>query len=92
MLPYHGKLAIMATIINRVRSDKFPDTIHDVIYQENQYSTADNGEPTQDCYNAIYDYIESGWPADLFYFRTNYPHSFGKEYCHIGNTYFSREE
>lgn len=92
LLPYHGKIAIMATIINRVRSDKFPDTIAGVIYQENQYSTTNNGIPTEECYTAIYDYVESGWPSDMFYFRTDHPHPFGTEYCHIGNTYFSKEE
>ena len=90
-LPYHGKLAVMATIINRVKSDKFPDTIEEVIYQENQYSMAYNGDPTYECYSAIYDYVEESFPEDMYYFRTDYPHSFAYEYCHIGNTYFSTE-
>lgn len=91
-LPYKGKVAIMATIMNRIRSDKFPDTVTGVIYQNNQYSTVNNGSPTDDCYEAIYDYNPEEWPEDLFYFRTDYPHSFGYEYCHIGNTYFSTEK
>lgn len=89
ILPYHGKLAVMATIMNRVNSDEFPDTIFDVIHQENQYSTAYNGDPTHDCYTAIYDYIPGSFPEDMYYFRADYPHSFAYEYCHIGNTYFS---
>jgi spore germination cell wall hydrolase CwlJ-like protein len=92
ILPYHGKIGIMATIMNRVNSDKFPNTITEVIYQENQYSTAYNGDPTDECYQAINDYVDTGWPIDMFYFRTDYPHPFGKEYCHIGNTYFSTED
>lgn len=92
ILPYHGKLAIMATIMNRVRSDKFPDTIEEVIYQENQFSISDNGDPTQECYNAIYDYVETGWPNDMYYFSSGSPHSFGYEYLHIGNTYFNTEK
>lgn len=91
-LPYHGKLAIMGTIINRVNSDKFPNTIEEVIYQENQYSTSDNGTPTEECYTAIDDVIYNGsFPPDMFYFRTDKPHSFGFEYLHIGNTFFNTE-
>lgn len=92
LLPPHGKIAIMATIMNRVRSEKFPNTITEVIYQENQYNTAYNGDPTDECYQAIDDYVDTGWPIDMFYFRTDHPHPFGKEYCHIGNTYFSTED
>ena len=92
ILPYHGKIAVMATIMNRVRSDKFPNTIKEVIYQENQYSTADNGTPSQECYDANYDYIESGGPEDLYYFSSGCPHPFGSVYCQIGNTYFIKEE
>ena len=92
ILPYHGKIAIMATVMNRVRSDKFPNAITEVIYQENQFSTAYNGDPTEECYNAIYDYVESGWPDDMYYFSSGSPHSFGYEYLHIGNTYFNTEK
>lgn len=91
LLPMHGKIAIVATIMNRVRSDKFPDTIPGVLYQENQFSLADNGDPTQECYDAIDNYVESGWPSDMLYFRNSRPHSFGYEYLHIGNTYFNTE-
>lgn len=35
----YGMLLIMSTVINRVNSSDFPDSIHDVIYQENQYAT-----------------------------------------------------
>lgn len=91
ILPYHGKIAIVAVIANRVKSDKFPNTIEEVLYQANQFSLAYNGDPTEECYNAIYDYVESGWPEDMFYFSSGAPHSFGYEYCHIGNTFFNTE-
>lgn len=91
LLPRHGKIAIVAVIMNRVRSDQFPNTIRDVLYQENQFSLAENGDPTEECYLAIDDYIETGWPSDMYYFRSDKPHSFGYEYLHIGNTYFNTE-
>ena len=92
ILPYHGKIAIMATIMNRVKSNAFPNTITEVIYQENQFSTAYNGDPTDECYAAIYDYVESGWPEDMYYFSSGTPHSFGYTYLHVGNTYFNTEK
>ena len=92
ILPYHGKIGIMATIMNRVRSDKFPNTIEEVIYQENQFSMAYNGDPTKECYDAIYDYVESGWPENMYYFSSGTPHPFGSQYCQIGNTYFVTED
>ena len=92
VLPIDGKQAVAATIINRVRSDKFPDNVHDVVYAQNQYSTADNGDPNEDCYTAVYAAIEYDcFPDDMYYFRRDYYHSFGYPYCQIKNTYFSTE-
>ena len=89
LLPRHGKLAILATIINRVNSTKYPDTIKEVVYQENQYSMAYNGEPTEECYAVINDFIYGAFPEDMYYFRNDHPHSFAYEYCTINNVYFS---
>lgn len=99
-LPLTGKIAVLATIINRVYSDKFPDTIYDVIMQETvtasgeivrQYSINDNGDPTEECFEAIEVFTEDMFPSDMFYFRTEHPHSFGHFYIQIGNTYFSTD-
>lgn len=52
------KTLIIMCVLNRVWSDEFPDTIKDVIFQENQFSPIDNGrwdrvEPNEDCYEAV---------------------------------------
>jgi spore germination cell wall hydrolase CwlJ-like protein len=52
------KTLIIMCVLNRVWSDKFPDTIEEVIFQENQFSPIDNGrwdrvEPNEDCYEAV---------------------------------------
>ena len=52
------KTLIIMSVLNRVWSDEFPDTIKDVIFQENQFSPIDNGrwdrvEPNEDCYEAV---------------------------------------
>lgn len=54
----HTKTLVIMTVLNRVWSDEFPDTIEEVIFQENQFSPIDNGrwdrvEPNEDCYEAV---------------------------------------
>lgn len=40
---YEGKLAVANVVLNRVKSEKFPDTIKEVIYQPGQFTVAKNG-------------------------------------------------
>ena len=52
------KTLIIMCVLNRVWSDEFPDTIEEVIFQENQFSPIDNGrwdrvEPNEDSYEAV---------------------------------------
>lgn len=52
------KTLIIMSVLNRVSSDEFPDTIYDVIFQTNQFSPIDNGrwdrvEPNEDCWEAV---------------------------------------
>ena len=52
------KTLIIMCVLKRVWSDEFPDTIEEVIFQENQFSPIDNGrwdrvEPNEDCYEAV---------------------------------------
>ena len=41
--PYEGQLAVGAVVMNRVRSDAFPDTVREVIYQKGQFTPAGSG-------------------------------------------------
>lgn len=92
ILPFEAKQAVAETIINRVLSDEFPNTVEEVVYQQNAYSTADNGKPNQDCYNAVtFQLFNQVFPKDMYWFRTDYPHAFGYYYMQIGNTYFNTE-
>ena len=54
-----GKIAVANTILERVASDEFPDTIYGVIFDEKygtQYEPVSNGTiyntPDEDCYEA----------------------------------------
>lgn len=92
ILPLEGKQAVAQTIINRMYSSKFPNNIEAVINQPYQYSTADNGTPDSECYEAVEAACKyKAFPEDMYYFRAGKYHSFGYEYMNIGNTYFSTE-
>lgn len=52
------KTLVIMCVLNRVWSDEFPDTIEEVIFQENQFSPISDGrwdrvEPNEDCYEAV---------------------------------------
>lgn len=61
-----------SVVLNRVASDKFPNTVYDVIYQPGQYSTASylaSQVPTQEVLD-VTDYLlrnGSDYPADVLY-------------------------
>lgn len=53
---FDGQQAVAEVVFNRMLSPAFPDTLDEVIYQEGQFSTADNilsAEPTETQYIAI---------------------------------------
>lgn len=87
--PYIGKVAVVMTVLNRC--DAYGMTTEQVVYQPDQYSTADNGKPTEECYSAVAFAIENRniFPADMMYFRKNHYHTFGVPYTPIGEHYFS---
>lgn len=58
------KTLIIMCVLNRVQFDEFPNTIEEVIFQENQFSPIDNGrwdrvEPNEDCYEAVRIVVEA---------------------------------
>ena len=60
-----AKALAILVVLNRVKSDKFPDTVKEVLYQKNQFSPIGNGsfdrlEPDEDCYRAL-ELVEDGW-------------------------------
>jgi len=100
ILPIEGKQAVAQTILNRLADGRWGDTIEEVVNYPLAYSTADNGEPTAECYYAVDGAIEypEAFPTNMFYFRSGHYHSFAndslhrlQDYTQIGNTYFSTE-
>lgn len=67
-----GQIAVAQVVLNRVRSESFPDTVSEVIYQERQFSTASilgRVTPTENNYEAVDLAFELAVvPYDVLYF------------------------
>lgn len=84
------KYAVASTIVNRVLSEDFPNTVFEVVHAINAYSTQDNGIPDADCYKAVEWALKYRvFPTNMFYFRIGNYHSFGKPLVEIDGVYFS---
>lgn len=60
-----GRALVARVVMNRVESETFPDTIKDVVFQKNQFSTTfdgafDKAEPTADDWQAV-NMVMQGW-------------------------------
>lgn len=73
--PFEGQQAVAEIVLNRLVSEKFSDTINDVIYGQGQFRSVpflDDAEPFQAQYDAIEAalYGPNVLPIDVFYFAT----------------------
>lgn len=73
--------AVGSVVLNRVASDKFPNTIAEVIQQPGQYSTLgwlESNPPTSDALEVAIDLLENGskLPGDVLY-QANFPQGTG---------------
>jgi spore germination cell wall hydrolase CwlJ-like protein len=86
-------------ILNRVADERFPDTISEVLCQQNQFSTVRNGhsivgrtELSDQAVVEAVEWIESGdAPTDLLFFNCM-SYNIGIPYDYIGGNYFMRLE
>lgn len=54
--PEVGQRAVVEVVLNRMLDGRFPNTVHDVIYQKNQFSTApyiSDATPAQEQYDVV---------------------------------------
>jgi len=73
--PYTGQVAIGAVIMNRIRSDSFPNTVSGVVYQKGAFTAVDDGQinltPNETAMRAARDAI-NGWDPTggaLYYYN-----------------------
>lgn len=92
-----GKRLVIDTILNRVDSELgyMPDTVTEVIYQPDQFSSMWNGR-VDDCYvteeirQLVREEIESRTNYDVLYFHAKKYGKFGTPMFSEGNHYFSK--
>ena len=73
-----GKALVIMTVLNRVESKSFPNTIEGVIFQKGQFSPVAPGHryykvtPSEECWKAL-ELVESGWDESCgaLYFERN---------------------
>lgn len=77
--PYEGKIAVGSVIMNRVRSDKFPNTIIEVIHQKSQFTPVKSGRfaivlargASDSCVQAAQEVLNGANNIDALFFRMN---------------------
>lgn len=98
-----AQIMVAQTILNRILSDKYPDTLRGVVYQRNaegkpqfaviNWSDFEDRGWTEDAKAAVhYALTHRAYPLDMLYFRDSYYHNFGQPYKNVGDMYFSTVE
>lgn len=91
-----GRILIAETILNRVNSEQFPDTITEVLCQSGQFSTVRNGhsvtnrtEYSDQAVLLAYAEIEAGEAPEVLWFNCIGFTSWGIDYALVDGNYFS---
>ena len=89
-----GKRLVIDTILNRVDSEHFPDTIEEVIYQKGAFECMWNGR-IYDCWSDSYicdlvrEELEYRTNYDVVYFTAGHYGAYGEPLFNVGNHYFA---
>lgn len=89
-----GKRLVIDTILNRVDSQEFPNSVYEVIYQPTQFSSMWNGRINV-CYvqseirDLVIEELNNRYNYNVIFFRTKYYSEFGVPMFQVGNHYFS---
>ena len=92
--PEMGKRLVIDTVLNRLESEDFPNTVYDVVYQPYHYDPAWDGRielfsELDDAFKLVVDEIQHRTNSEVLYFRTDKFHEFGTPMEQVGNHYFS---
>ena len=89
---------VALTILNRINSDIFPNTVREVVYQDEQFAVTkwddfENYGWTESVTAAVKNALaDNEHPDDMYYFRTLHYHTFGTPYIQSEDLYFSTEK
>lgn len=89
-----GKRLVIDTVINRVDSIYFPDTVYEVIYQPSQFSSMWNGrvdrcEVRDDICELVREELENRTNYEVIFFTAGGYSNYGVPLFQVGNHYFS---
>lgn len=92
-----GKRLVISTILNRVDHERFPDTIKDVIYQPNQFTSMWNGRVDkcfidEEIVRLVKEEVNSRTNSETIYFHADRYSDYGNPMFAEGNHYFSSYE
>lgn len=93
--PEEGQRLVIDTILNRVDSPHFPDSVYDVVYQKNQFTSMWNGR-TDRCYirddlvKLVEEELLDRTNSEVIFFRTGHYSKYGEPMFLVGHHYFSR--
>lgn len=90
-----GKRLVIDTVLNRVDSKQFPNSISGVIYQKNQFSSMWNGRVNRcyvkdDIYRLVKDELCSRTNSQVMFFTAGRYSDYGTPMFIEGNHYFSK--
>lgn len=90
-----GKRLVIDTILNRVDSNRFPDTVRGVVYQPHQFTSMWNGrvdrcEVRDDICQLVREELVSRTNREVVFFRTDYYSKYGTPVFQVGNHCFSK--
>lgn len=91
---FDGRRMVADVVLNRVSDPDFPDTIREVILQDDQFEVASDGriydaDPDDETLEAVRMELQCvSWPG-LFYFRTGQFSEYGTPWKKVGDHYFS---
>lgn len=89
-----GKRLVIDTVLNRVDSEEFPNTVKAVIYQKNQFTSMWNGRVDR-CYvmeeicQLVEEELESRTNSDVVFFHAGKYGKYGTPLFSVENHYFS---
>ena len=92
-----GKRLVIDTILNRVDSEYFPDTVYDVVYQKSQFSSMWNGRVDK-CYvqddicELVREEIKKRSNYEVMFFTAWNYGKYGTPMFQVENHYFSSYE
>lgn len=95
--PEEGQRLVIDTILNRMDSPYFPDTVYDVVYQPGQFTSMWNGRADR-CYvkddilALVYEEADSRTNSEVVFFRTRHYSTYGVPMFQVGHHYFSKYE